>query len=47
MILARAPDGNGFLGDVHLTGGVTNPATNGVVKPYGTEFSKMLKVIVQ
>jgi hypothetical protein len=53
MILARAPatssDGgeSGFLGNNHGVGGSTNPALNGVVKPYGTEFTKMLKVIVQ
>jgi hypothetical protein len=50
MILARAPNtttGSGFLGDDHSTGGPTNPAENGVVKPYGTEFSKMLKISVQ
>lgn len=48
MILARAPGTeNSFLGDNHLIGGATDPATNGIVKPYGTKFSKMLKIIVQ
>lgn len=43
LIVARAPDGGGFLGDGHITG----TAGTGIVKPYGTQFSKMLKVIVQ
>lgn len=48
MILARADDeAGGFLGDAHLTGGSTKLDSNGIVKPYGTQFSKMLKVIVQ
>lgn len=47
LILARAPEGSGFLGLDHYTGGTTLPYTNGILKPYGTQFSKMLKVIVQ
>ncbi|MDR0371662.1 MAG: hypothetical protein LBH80_07430 [Prevotellaceae bacterium] len=50
LILARAPDmdhpGTAFLGDPHLVGGAPQPS-NGVVRPYGTQFSKMLKIIVQ
>jgi hypothetical protein len=50
LILARAPDLNNpnaadpFLGDIHLNG---NNSNNGIVRPYGTQFSKMLKIIVQ
>jgi hypothetical protein len=47
LILARAPDGSGFLGSDHLVGGSEVPLKSGVVKPYGTQFSKMLKIIVQ
>lgn len=44
LIIARAPNGTGgLLGDNHTTG---TPGA-GIVVPYGTQFSKMLKIIVQ
>ncbi len=44
LVVLRPPNegGGGYLGGAHSTG-----STNGIVRPYGTQFSKMIKIIVQ
>jgi hypothetical protein len=45
MILQRPPNtSSGLLGSTHVT---TGGSGNGIVKPYGTKFSKSIKIIAQ